>query len=133
MEPIRYSAAACQVRQQNPSTRSEIRRNTQRMLEMIEMTVEGYRPFLPVKLLAFPEFAHAAPVYHTVNELLSKLAVPVPNEHTERYIEKARKYNIYIQTGTFLETDPNWENIVFNATCLIGPDSILFKYRKVNP
>ena len=133
MTLIRYSAAACQVDQANPVDRQGIKHNTQRMLDMVTMAVEGYSPFLPVKLLAFPEFGHAAPIYPTVEELLDKLALPIPNEHTDRYIEKAREYDVYIQTGTFLETDPKWPNVVFNTTCLIGPTGILYKYRKVNP
>ena len=32
-----------------------------------------------------------------------------------------------------LERDPRWPGVVFNTTCLIGPDGILYKYRKVNP
>jgi predicted amidohydrolase len=81
----------------------------------------------------FPEFAHCAPIYTTVSELLAKLALPIPNEHTERYVEKARALDIYIQTGTFLESDARWPGVVFNTTCLIGPQGILSKYRKVNP
>ncbi len=33
----------------------------------------------------------------------------------------------------FLESDPRWPGHVFNTTCLIGPDGILAKYRKVHP
>ena len=72
---------------------------------MIEQAVVGYAPFLTVKLVVFPEFAHAAPIYETARELLDKLAVPIPNEHTDRYAEKAREHGVYIQTGTFLEGD----------------------------
>ncbi|MBI4586755.1 MAG: nitrilase, partial [Planctomycetes bacterium] len=87
----------------------------------------------PIKLVLFPELAQAAPVYLTTRELADKLAVPNPNEHTERYLARARKYGIYIQTGTFIEIDPRWPGAVFNTTCLIGPDGILTRYRKVNP
>ena len=31
-----------------------------------------------------------------------------------------------------LEADPRWPGGVFNTTCLIGPDGILYRYRKVN-
>lgn len=132
-ESLRYAAAACQVDFPNPADRSGIKAHTDRMLAMIANAVEGYAPFLPVKLVVFPEFAHAAPVYHTAAELLEKLAVPIPNEHTERYAEKAREYGIWIQTGSFLERDDKYPGAVFNATCLIGPEGILSKYRKVNP
>jgi formamidase len=132
-EGLRYAAAACQVDLTNPADRRGIKRHVDRMLAMVEQAVEGYAPFLPVKLVVFPEFAHAAPVYPTVRELLAKLAVPIPNEHTERYAAKAREYGVYIQTGTFLESDERFPGLVFNATCLIGPDGLLTRYRKVNP
>lgn len=130
---LRYGAAACQVDQPNPEDRSQIARNTSRMLEMIDMAVEGYGPFMDVRLIAFPEFGHAAPIYPTARSLLARLTVPVPNEHTERYAAKARELGVYIQTATFLEEDGRWPGKVFNATCLIGPEGILYKYRKVNP
>lgn len=100
---------------------------------MIEGTVAGYRPCFPVKLLVFPEFAHAAPIYTTVGELRSRLALPVPNEHTERMAAKARELNVFIQTGTFIELDPSWPGVLFNTSCLLGPSGLLHKYRKVNP
>ena len=53
---------------------------------MIDRAVVGYGPFFDVRLVVFPEFAHAAPIYETVEELLDKLAVPIPNEHTDRYV-----------------------------------------------
>jgi predicted amidohydrolase len=103
------------------------------MLEMIDWAVEGYAPFFAVRLLAFPEFAHSAPIYDSLAQLRRHLTVPIPNEHTERYIEKARERKVYIQTGTFLEEDSAYPGAVFNTTCLIGPSGILSKYRKVNP
>ena len=133
MEPIRYAAAACQTDHPAPETRVDIKRSADRMLEMIDMTVEGHSPFLPVRLLAFPEFGHAVPRYRTVGELLDRLAIPIPNEHTEKYIAKAREHDVYIQTATFLEADARWPGVVFNTTCLIGPEGIPSRYRKVNP
>jgi predicted amidohydrolase len=103
------------------------------MLQMVDMAVEGYSPFLPVRLLAFPEFAHAAPVYPSARDLLDRLAVPIPNEHTERYAAKAREHGVWIQTGTFLESDERWPGVVFNTTCLIGPGGLLSRYRKSHP
>ncbi len=131
--PIRYAAAACQTDNPNPVSRAEMRRNTDRILSMIDSAVTGSLPFLPVRLVVFPEFAHSAPVFVTIGELLDKLAVPIPNEHTERLVEKAREHNIYIQSGTMLESDADWPGVVFNTTCLVGPSGILAKYRKVNP
>jgi formamidase len=132
MEHIRYSAAACQVDMPNPIERQQMRANTDRMLSMIDSAVAGAAPFLPVRLVVFPEFAHSAPVFATAEELIEKLAIRIPNEHTEHLQQKAREHNIYIQSGSMLEVDPKWPGHVFNATCLIGPAGILYKYRKVN-
>lgn len=128
----RYYAAACQTDMANPADRGEISERVERMIEMIDDAVIGYEPFFDVKLVVFPEFAHAAPIYATVEELLDRLAVPIPNEHTDRYEQKAKELGVYIQTGTFLESDPRWPGHVFNTTCLIGPEGILSKYRKVH-
>ena len=129
---MRYSVAACQTDLPNPLERSQMRASTDRIVEMIDAAVAGSAPFLPVRLVVFPEFAHAAPVYETSGELLEKLAVPIPNEHTERLHRKARQHGVYIQSGTMIETDRRWPNVVFNTSCLIGPEGILSKYRKVN-
>jgi predicted amidohydrolase len=129
----RYYAAACQFDLPNPRHRDQIAHRTAHMLGMIEQAVVGYAPFFDVRLIVFPEFAHAAPVYATVAELLDRLALPIPNEHTERYAAKARQLGVYIQTGSFLESDVRWPGHVFNTTCLIGPEGLLLKYRKVHP
>lgn len=132
MNHIRYSAAAIQTDFANPVRRSEMRKNTDRILSLIDSAVIGAIPFLPVKLVVFPEFAHAAPVFPTVKELHEKLAVEIPNEHTDRLQAKAKEYGIYIQSGSMLEIDKKYPNHVFNTTCLIGAEGILYKYRKVN-
>ncbi|MBI3493479.1 MAG: nitrilase [Acidobacteria bacterium] len=132
MEQIRYAVAACQTDMPNPVDRRQMQANTDRMLSLIDSAVAGSAPFLPVRLVVFPEFAHAAPVFPTVHELLQKLTVPIPNEHTARLTEKAREYDLYIQSGSMLEEDSRWPGVVFNTTCFIGPGGILSKYRKVN-
>ena len=133
MTTIRYSVAACQTDFANPLDRSHMAANTDRMLAMIDAAVAGAAPFLPVRLIVFPEFAHAAPIYPTVDQLRQHLAVPIPNEHTARLQAKAREHDVYIQSGSMIEADPRWPEVLFNTTCLIGPEGILYKYRKVNP
>jgi predicted amidohydrolase len=132
MKPLRYSVAACQVDMPNPVERRAMRANTDRMLSMIDSAVSGSAPFLPVRLIVFPEFAHSAPVFESASELIRKLAIEIPNEHTERLAQKAREYDLFIQSGSMLEFDRKWPGCVFNTTCLIGPEGILYKYRKVN-
>jgi predicted amidohydrolase len=129
---IRYSAAACQTDMPNPIDRKSMRANTDRMLSMIDSAVAGAAPFLPVRLVVFPEFGHSAPVFVTAAELHKKLAISIPNEHTERLQAKAGEHDIYIQSASMLESDAKYPGHVFNATCLIGPSGILYKYRKVN-
>ena len=119
---LRYLAAACQTDLPNPRDRSGIAAQVDHMLGMIDRAVVGYRPFGEVRLIAFPEFGHAAPIYATVEELRDRLAVAIPNEHTERYHKKARQYGVFIQTASFLEADPRYPGHVFNTTCLIGPE-----------
>ena len=132
MESIpRYYAAACQTDFPNPTDRSEVPQRVTQLLEMIDCAVGGYKPFFDVRLVVFPEFAHSAPIYPTVDELLDKLALPIPNEYTDLYHKKAKEHDIYIQTGTFLECDPDYPGHVINTTCMIGPDGIILKYRKV--
>jgi predicted amidohydrolase len=132
-ETPRFYAAACQTDLPCPRSRGEIPERVSTLLGMIDRAVVGYEPFFDVRLVVFPEFTHAAPIYETVEELADRLAVPIPNEHTDRYARKARERGIYIQTGSFLEIDSRWPGKVFNATCLIGPDGLLSRYRKVNP
>jgi predicted amidohydrolase len=129
----RYYAAACQTDFPSPASRAEIASRVDRMLSMVDSVVLGYEPFFDVRLVVFPEFAHTPPSYATVAELLQHLAVPIPNEHTERYARRAKHHGIYIQTGTFLERDDVHPDAVFNTTCLVGPEGVLAKYRKTHP
>lgn len=129
----RYLAAACQTDFATPHDRAEIAYRVAHMLAMIDRAVIGYRPFGDVKLLAFPEFGHAVPVYETVAELSDRLAVEIPNEHTDLYVCKARELGVYIQTATFIERDSRYPGWLFNTTCLIGPEGLIQRYRKVHP
>ncbi len=131
--PDLYYAAACQTDFPCVEKREEIGDRTKRMCDMAQQTILGYEPFYDVRLLVFPEFGHSPPIYDTVKKLRERLAIPIPNEHTEKYIRLCKEYGCYIQTATFLEDDPDYTDTVFNTTLLIGSEGILSKYRKVNP
>ncbi|MDZ4831674.1 MAG: nitrilase-related carbon-nitrogen hydrolase [Phycisphaerae bacterium] len=131
--PDRYYAATCQTSFACPRTRDEIHERVTRMIAMVEQTLAGYEPFFDVRLFAFPEFAHAAPTYLTVEELDRHLAIELPNEHTDRYAKLCAKHGIWIQTGTFIERNRKAPGRLFNTTALIGPSGVLSLYRKVNP
>jgi formamidase len=131
--PSLYYAAACQTSFDCPATRDSIAERVARMCAIVEHTVLGYEPFFDVRLLVFPEFAHAAPIYESVEKLRDRLAVKLPNEHTDKYASLCARLGCYIQTGSFLEIDDNYPDAVFNTTLLIGPTGVLSAYRKVNP
>jgi len=128
-----FYAAACQTDFAAPTDRQEIAERTRHMCDMARNAIVGYEPFFDVRLISFPEFAHAVPIHDDPAMLLKHLAVELPNEHTEQYHRLCREYGCYIQTGTFLEKDSRYPGHVFNTTLLIGPEGILSKYRKVNP
>lgn len=130
---LRYLAACIQVDQPNPKDRTEIPGRVAKAIGLIDRAVVGYGPFGDVRLIVFPEFFHAAPVYPTIGELHEKLAVELPGKVLEPYLAKARELGVWIQTGTFLERDPRWLGHVFNTTCLVGPQGLLYRYRKVHP
>jgi len=128
-----YYAAACQTDFPCPRDRSEIAERTRRMCDLAEYAITGYAPLGDVRLLVFPEFAHAAPIYDSLAKLQDRLAVPLPNEHIDRYVAVCRKHGCYIQTGTFIEAVDRWPNVLFNTTALVGPQGMLARYRKINP
>jgi predicted amidohydrolase len=99
---------------------------------MIEQSLLGYEPFFDIRLFVLPEFGHQVPIYQTAKEIHDKLAIELPNEHTDKYHKLCQKYGIYIQSASFLEKDPNYPGHVFNTTLLIGPTGVLSTYRKVN-
>ena len=74
----RYYAAACQTDLPCPRDRSEIAGRVGHLLGMVDRAVVGYAPFFDVKLVVFPEFAHAAPIYETVEELRRPPGRPDP-------------------------------------------------------
>lgn len=126
-------AACCQTAFPCPRSRDEIASRVTRMLEIGAGAIQGYAPFHDVRLLVFPEFAHAAPIYMSVSELRQKLAVELPNEHTDQYARFCAEHGVWIQTGTFIERDPCRKDVLYNASALIGPEGVLSVYRKVNP
>ena len=64
---------------------------------------------------------------------VERLAVPIPNEHTDRLAQKAREHQHLHPKRIDDRSRPALAGVVFNTTCLIGPEGLLYKYRKVNP
>ena len=109
-----YYAAACQTAFDCPKDRNEIAERTKRMCDIAEYTITGYEPFFDVRLLAFPEFAHAAPIYDSVAKLRDRLGVELPNEHTDRYAALAKSTaatSRRARSWRSIATGPTWCSI----------------------
>ena len=130
--PGRYYAAAMQTSLPALKDREGVPGRVAELVRMAEGTLAGYAPFHDVRLFAFPEFVHCAPMYVTVEELLARTAVR-PEDHVGPYERFCKANGAFVQTGTFIEHDPAYPGAVFNTTLLVGPGGILAKYRKVNP
>ena len=128
----RYYAAAMQTSLPALKKREDVPARVEQLVKMAEGTLAGYAPFHDVRLFVFPEFAHCAPMYTTVKELLEHTALR-PDDVIAPYLRFCKQNGVYVQTGSFIEQDPKYPGAVFNATLLIGPDGVLSKYRKVNP
>ena len=109
--------------------------NTDRMLSMIDSAVAGSAPFLPVRLVVVPGVrARGAGLSRPSPSCSRSSPSPIPNEHTERLTrEGARARDLHPERHRCSRAIRRWPGVVFNTTCLIGPDGILYKYRKVNP
>ena len=55
--------------------REDVPARVDQLVKMAEGTLAGYAPFHDVRLFVFPEFAHCAPMYTTVKELLEHTAL----------------------------------------------------------
>jgi len=103
------------------------------MLAMIDRAVVGYAPFFPVRLLVFPEFGHAAPIYPTWTSCSTALRCQSPTIIPTATSKKRNNTASIFRPPAFLEKDDRYPGQVFNTTCLIGPDGLLTRYRKVHP
>lgn len=129
----RYSVVGIQTANENATNKQEVHRNLKRMIELIDNAVIGYGLFgFPLKLVLFPEFSMQGLAYFTKEDLAkNEILVRIPGEETALLEAVAKKYNLYIGVGSWLEADDRWPGHFFNTGCLIGPEGIALKYRKV--
>jgi predicted amidohydrolase len=130
--PARYYAAAVQTSLPVVRDRIGVPGRVAELVAMAEGALVGYGPFHDLRLFVFPEFAHCAPMYPTIEDLRARVTVR-PEDHVGPYERFCRQNGVFVQTGTFIEEDPKYPGAVFNTTLLVGPGGILSKYRKVNP
>lgn len=134
MKPLeRYSVVGIQTANPDAENRKAVHQNLERMIALIDNAVIGYQPFgFPLKLVVFPEFGMQGLAYFTKNQMAENdVLLTIPGEETERLQEVARKYDLYVQAGSILEYDPKYPGHFFNTGCLIGPEGVVLKYRKV--
>lgn len=130
----RYSVVGVQTANPNATDRAQLKENLERNLELIEIVMGGYGEFgFPIKLIVFPEFTiHGLPYLETHEYIERDLAVTIPGRETARYKELAKKYDLYICPGSMLEYDPEYPGHIFNTACIVGPEGVILKYRKIN-
>ncbi len=130
----RYLAAAVQTAYPDSLDRGMVNRTIERNLDLVEQVMLGYNSFgFPVKLIVFPEYMQGA-AYSTLDDYIKNdILLTIPGNETARFIESARKHNIYICPGSWLEKDPKYPNHIFNTAIIVGPEGIVLKYRKINP
>ncbi|MHA1832425.1 MAG: nitrilase-related carbon-nitrogen hydrolase [Candidatus Baldrarchaeia archaeon] len=137
MEYDRYLACVIQNEVHTISKRSEIKKNLDRCLKLIDSATKfgGTLPgsFIPLKLLAFGEcFLQGFPDFN-LSKIVKECAVEIPGEETDILEEKANEHDIYI-AGSLLEVDPEWPDRFFNTGLVISPDrGVILKYRKYTP
>ena len=122
--PGRYYAAAMQTSLPALKDREAIPARVDELVRMAEGTLAGYEPFHDVRLFVFPEFAHCAPLYPSLKELLARTAVR-PEDLVAPYERFCRANGVFVQTGSFIEHDPKYPGIAFNASLLVGPGGVL--------
>ena len=87
-----------------------------RLCGIIRERVRGYEPCSDVRFSVFPEIAKAAPVCDSVQKLLDRLALPLPNGHTERHVPVCKELDCSVQTGTDPESDADFPGMVVDIT-----------------
>jgi predicted amidohydrolase len=128
-----YLVACCQMDISLIKDRAQIESRAAAMRDMVINAVEGYRDYLPVKLVVFPEFSLTPITTDRASNLLRDMAIPLRNEYMESFKDLAERYDIKINIGTFLEKSEKYPNAVFNTSVTVDSSGIILVYRKLNP
>lgn len=132
----RYGIAAIQTAHPSAFTREQIKANMDRSVELVHFAkAAGDLYGSTVKLVVFPEiFIHGFP-FHTSKEYMDNgIYATIPDgPEIRQFVDLAREYDIYIQTGSMFECDPRYPGHLFNTACIVGPEGMVLKYRKINP
>jgi predicted amidohydrolase len=127
-----YQVVACQGAFWSAHNKEQLNKNIDHALEMIRWGYNCYISRDPVRLFAFGEMNICGIPGLTMEEH-RRIAITIPGPETERFVELARELNAYIVPGSWIESDPDYADAIFNTCFLASPEGILAKYRKVNP
>lgn len=131
MDP--YIALAIQPETKLAKDKSHYKTILKRCSDIIDFAVGFYNLQAPVKLVALPEFflqgTVVSPGKHA--ETFRKTAINIPGEETDTLGQKAKQHQTYLAAES-LETDPEWNDTVFNTAFLLDTKGkIILKYRKM--
>ncbi len=114
---------------ENAQHRDEVmEENLQRCLQLVDFTA-GEKRF-GTKLLLFPEFFLTGVPESRSHEEYMMRSIKIPGPITDRFAEKAKKYEIYIAAHSF-EIDDDWPDRCFSTSYILGPEGkVILKYRK---
>ena len=133
MDHIRYAAAACQTDLPNPIERRQMRRQHRPHAVDDRPGGGGYGAVPARQARGLPRVRARGAGVRDRGGAAREAGGPDPQRAHRALRGQGAEHGIYVQTGTLLESDARWPGVVFNTTCLIGPEGILYKYRKVNP
>jgi len=134
----RFGAVCLQLgpRAGSALTRQEVHEHLDYFCQMVDWAIAEYDVHSPlgVKLMVGPELGLLGWPETSTRELHDKHAIEIPGPETERLVEKAREYDCYISPGSLVERDPTaCAHLVFNTQILVGPEGLLYRYRKIQP
>jgi predicted amidohydrolase len=109
----------------------ELNKNIDHALDMIRWGAYAFCLNDPVKLVAFGELNICGVPGPTLEDF-KRMAITIPGPETERFVKLAKELNVYLVPGSWVESDPDYNDALFNTAFLAGPEGILAKYRKVN-
>ncbi len=137
-----FQAVAVQPDVKCVEKRSDIQKNLNRILELIDVapqiSMQAKSNYLepswaPFKLISFPEFfiqGHEGnwKYQHYLDEVL----IEVPGPETEQLAKKAKEYQIYISACALVQDEWIEDGYFWNMHFIIGPTGeIIHRYRKL--
>lgn len=112
------------------SAKAVIRRNTDRLISLIEQACDGAEK---PDLVVFPEFAmQGPPLKMAVREWIERACSPIPGPLTAPLQELAKKRGIFI-CGNMFEAPAEWPGRYFNSSFIIDrTGEVILNYRRLN-